>query len=94
MKTKQRLSKLFMAIALTGAASYTLAADNINVNAICPGPVLSPMLQRTATPEAVRAADDHLALEEVQGAEALAFVERQNARSRAVLEGEQQPLGQ
>ncbi|TYP65016.1 branched-chain amino acid ABC transporter substrate-binding protein [Stutzerimonas stutzeri] len=43
MKTKQRLSKLFMAIALTGAASYTLAADNIKIGLA--GPVTGAVAQ-------------------------------------------------
>jgi len=40
-------------LGFTRHLAYEVAADNINVNAICPGPVLSPMLQRTATPEAI-----------------------------------------
>ena len=43
MKTKQRLSKLFMAIALTGAASYTLAADTIKIGLA--GPVTGAVAQ-------------------------------------------------
>jgi len=43
MKTNQRLSKLFLAIALTGAASYTLAADNIRI--ALAGPVTGPVAQ-------------------------------------------------
>jgi prolyl oligopeptidase len=45
-----------------------------------------PHFPADLTPEGVRAADDHLALEEVQGAEAMAFVERSNAHARSVLE--------
>ena len=41
--TKQRLSKLFMAIALTGAASYTLAADTIKIGLA--GPVTGAVAQ-------------------------------------------------
>jgi len=40
---KQRLSKLFMAIALTGAASYTLAADTIKIGLA--GPVTGAVAQ-------------------------------------------------
>ncbi|MBA1278239.1 MULTISPECIES: branched-chain amino acid ABC transporter substrate-binding protein [Pseudomonadaceae] len=43
MMTKQRLSKLFMAIALTGAASYTLAADTIKIGLA--GPVTGAVAQ-------------------------------------------------
>ncbi|WP_217474983.1 branched-chain amino acid ABC transporter substrate-binding protein [Stutzerimonas stutzeri] len=43
MKTKQRLSKLFLAIALTGAASYTLAADTIKIGLA--GPVTGAVAQ-------------------------------------------------
>lgn len=42
-------------LAFTRHLAYEAAPDHINVNAICPGPVLSPMLQRTATPETIRA---------------------------------------
>ena len=43
MKTKQHLTKLFMAIALTGAASYTLAADTIKIGLA--GPVTGAVAQ-------------------------------------------------
>ncbi len=40
------------------------------------------------SPEGVAAADDHLALEQVDGAEAMAFVARSNERALATLEGD------
>jgi branched-chain amino acid transport system substrate-binding protein len=43
MKTNQRLSKIFLAMALTGAASYTLAADTIRIGLA--GPVTGPVAQ-------------------------------------------------
>ena len=42
-------------VAFTRHLAYEAAPDGITVNAICPGPVLSPMLQRTASPETLRA---------------------------------------
>jgi prolyl oligopeptidase len=47
-----------------------------------------PHLPIDLTPAGVRAADDHLALEEVEGAEAMAFVAAENQRSLAVLTGD------
>lgn len=43
MKTNQRLSKIFLAMALTGAASYSLAADTIRIGLA--GPVTGPVAQ-------------------------------------------------
>lgn len=42
-------------VAFTRHLAYEAAPDGINVNAICPGPVLSPMLVRTASAETLRA---------------------------------------
>ncbi|WP_296175709.1 prolyl oligopeptidase family serine peptidase [uncultured Brevundimonas sp.] len=47
-----------------------------------------PHFPRDLTPEGVRAADDHLALEEVDGAEARAFVAAENAKSLSALTGD------
>ncbi|HWQ88003.1 prolyl oligopeptidase family serine peptidase [Brevundimonas sp.] len=47
-----------------------------------------PHLPADLTPAGVRAADDHLALEEVNGAEAMAFVAGSNTRALASLEGD------
>ncbi|AQR60537.1 S9 family peptidase [Brevundimonas sp. LM2] len=47
-----------------------------------------PHLPTDLSPAGVRAADDHLALEQVEGAEALAFLAAANERSLAVLTGD------
>ncbi len=47
-----------------------------------------PHLPADLTPAGVRAADDHLALEAVEGAEAMAFVAESNRRALAALEGD------
>lgn len=47
-----------------------------------------PHFPRDLTPEGVKAADDHLALEEVDGAEAKAFVAASNAKALAALTGD------
>jgi len=47
-----------------------------------------PHFPRDLTPAGVRAADDHLALEEVNGTEAMAFVRSENERSLAALTGD------
>lgn len=48
----------------------------------------APHMPADLTPAGVRAADDHLALEEVNGAEAMAFVAESNRRALAALEGD------
>jgi prolyl oligopeptidase len=55
-----------------------------------PRPLLMPPPHMPAdlTPAGVRAADDHLALEAVEGAEAMAFVAESNRRALAALEGD------
>ena len=47
-----------------------------------------PGFPSNLSPEGVAAADDHLALEQVDGAEAMAFVARENERALATLEGD------
>ncbi|MFN6982518.1 MAG: prolyl oligopeptidase family serine peptidase [Brevundimonas sp.] len=47
-----------------------------------------PHLPRDLTPAGVAAADDHLALEQVDGAQAMAFVAEENRKSLAVLTGD------
>ncbi|MDP2764502.1 MAG: prolyl oligopeptidase family serine peptidase [Brevundimonas sp.] len=47
-----------------------------------------PHFPRDLSPAGVAAADDHLALEEVEGAEAMAFVAQSNRRALAALEGD------
>jgi len=51
-------------------------------------PGTPPHFPADLTPAGVRAADDHLALEEVNGAEAMAFVAGENQRSLAALTGD------
>ena len=60
-----------------------LAAVPVNALDITQAPVSStpPRMPADLSPEGVRAADDHLALEEVDGAEALAFVAESNRNS-------------
>jgi len=48
----------------------------------------SPHMPADLTPAGVRAADDHLALEEVNGTEAMAFVAGENQRALAALTGD------
>jgi prolyl oligopeptidase len=47
-----------------------------------------PHFPRDLTPAGVAAADDHLALEQVDGAEAMAFVAEENRKSLAILTGD------
>ncbi|HAL06112.1 MAG TPA: S9 family peptidase, partial [Brevundimonas sp.] len=47
-----------------------------------------PHFPRDLSPEGVKAADDHLALEEVDGAEARAFVAASNEKALAALTGD------
>ncbi|MFY8163134.1 MAG: S9 family peptidase, partial [Brevundimonas sp.] len=53
-----------------------------------PLPAPSPFMPSDLTPAGVRAADDHLALEEVNGTEAMAFVAASNQRALAALTGD------
>ena len=59
---------------------------------LAPSPAASktppPHFPRDLTPAGVAAADDHLALEQVDGAEAMAFVAEENRKSLAVLTGD------
>ena len=47
-----------------------------------------PHFPRDLSVEGVKAADDHLALEEVDGAEAMAFVAEENRKALATLTGD------
>ncbi len=53
-----------------------------------PRPLLGPFMPADLTPAGVRAVDDHLALEEVNGTEAMAFVAASNQRALAALTGD------
>ncbi|GAA0870738.1 prolyl oligopeptidase family protein [Brevundimonas basaltis] len=81
---------LLLAACATGSsedAIYGLAPDRIE------GPLATPVAAPPhfpvdLTPAGVRAADDHLALEQVEGAEAMAFVAESNRKALASLEGD------
>ncbi len=65
---------------------YGLAPDMVQGPLV---PVAAPPHMPTdLSPAGVRAADDHLALEEVNGAEAMAFVAESNRKALASLEGD------
>ncbi|MBX9575543.1 MAG: prolyl oligopeptidase family serine peptidase [Caulobacteraceae bacterium] len=73
------------ALALTGCASVFEPRDEIVVTTKHTRP---PHLPTDLSPEGVAAADDHLALEQVDGAEAMAFVRASNEKALAVLTGD------
>jgi len=73
------------ALALTGCASVLEPRDEIVVTT---KHTRSPHLPTDLSPEGVAAADDHLALEQVDGAEAMAFVRASNEKALAVLTGD------
>ena len=73
------------ALALTGCASVLQPRDEIVVTTDDRPP---PHFPRDLSPEGVAAADDHLALEQVDGAEAMAFVRASNEKALAVLTGD------
>ena len=68
---------------------YGLAPDRVEgpLEPMTPA-AAPPHLPADLTPAGVRAADDHLALEEVEGAEAMAFVAESNRKALAALEGD------
>jgi prolyl oligopeptidase len=67
---------------LLGVAAIAISAPAMAQTA------LPPHFPADLSPAGVRAADDHLALEEVEGAEAMAFVRTANERSLAALTGD------
>jgi prolyl oligopeptidase len=83
---------LLLAACATGPsedAIYGLAPDRVE------GPLepmsamgTPPHFPADLTPAGVRAADDHLAMEQVEGAEAMAFVAESNRKALAALEGD------
>jgi len=85
---------LLATTSLIGLASPATAQSTVCVDCVGPNarPVTTsvppPHLPTDLTPAGVRAADDHLALEEVQGAEAMAFVAESNRKARAALEAD------
>jgi len=84
------MKSLFLSAALpvlilaAGPALAQAPADPAAVAAINP----PPHFPRDLSPEGVKAADDHLALEEVDGAEARAFVAASNEKALAALTGD------
>jgi prolyl oligopeptidase len=67
-----------MRLLLLTASALVLASPAVAQQAM-------PHFPAALTPEGIAAADDHLALEEVQGAEAMAFVRASNERALAAL---------
>ena len=67
-----------MRLLLLTASAFVLASPAVAQQAM-------PHFPAALTPEGIAAADDHLALEEVQGAEAMAFVRASNERALAAL---------
>ena len=78
----KRIAPAFAALMLVACASAPVAPDEPAFSGPPPG------MPTDVSPASVAAADDFLWLEEVQGNRALAWVERQNARTLAVLEGD------
>ncbi|WP_421730205.1 prolyl oligopeptidase family serine peptidase [Brevundimonas sp.] len=72
---------------LMGACATAAVAMEIPVQQAPPA-ALPPHFPADLTPAGVRAADDHLALEQLNGAEAMAFVAAENAKSLAALTGD------
>jgi len=81
------LPALLLAACAGGPAPIPVPALSV---ADVPRPLLvpPPHYPSDLTPAGVRAADDHLALEEVNGTEAMAFVAESNRRALASLEGD------
>jgi prolyl oligopeptidase len=77
------------ATAPAGDAIYGLAPDRVQgpLEPVAPASA-PPHFPADLSPAGVRAADDHLALEEVNGAEAMAFVAESNRKALATLEGD------
>ncbi|MFN3932298.1 MAG: prolyl oligopeptidase family serine peptidase [Brevundimonas sp.] len=74
----------------TEDALYGLAPDRVQgpLEPTTPVAAAPPHLPTDLTPAGVRAADDHLALEQVEGAEAMAFVAESNRKALAALESD------
>lgn len=71
-------------LAAAPALAESVASDPAAASATNP----PPHFPRDLSPEGVKAADDHLALEEVDGAEARAFVAASNEKALAALTGD------
>jgi len=81
------LPALLLAACASGPAPLQLPVLDL---ATIPRPLLvtPPHMPADLSPAGVRAADDHLALEEVNGTEAMAFVAGENQRALAALTGD------
>ena len=81
------LPALLLAACASGPAPLPLPILDL---ATIPRPLLvtPPHMPSDLSPAGVRAADDHLALEEVNGTEAMAFVAQSNQRALAALTGD------
>ena len=73
---------------LMGACATTPVAIGSDEVVVSTNDRLPPHFPRDLTPAGVAAADDHLALEQVDGAEAMAFVAEENRKSLAALTGD------
>ena len=86
------MKTLFLSAALpvliVAAATPALAHAPVDPAAVVAPTAPPPHFPRDLTPEGVKAADDHLALEEVDGAEAKAFVAASNEKALAALTGD------
>lgn len=89
------IKSLMFSAALAAFAAPVLAQAPVCVD--CIGPDKAPLISYVAppphmpadlSPAGVAAADDHLALEQVDGAEAMAFVAEANSKALAALEGD------
>ncbi len=85
------MKSLLLSVALPAlmlAAAPALAESVASDPAAASATTLPPHFPRDLSPEGVKAADDHLALEEVDGAEARAFVAASNEKALAALTGD------
>ncbi|MFN7112415.1 MAG: prolyl oligopeptidase family serine peptidase [Brevundimonas sp.] len=73
---------------MLGACASTRNIDEYFAPTTVTSETPPPHLPRDLTPAGVAAADDHLALEQVDGAEAMAFVAEENRKSLAALTGD------
>ena len=80
------LSAAIPALLLAAAPAVAQHVGHAPAGAAATNP--PPHFPADLTPAGVRAADDHLALEEVEGAEAMAFVAESNRKALAALEGD------
>ena len=73
---------------MLGACSTLPGAQDLTEASVPVSQASMPNFPADLTPAGVAAADDHLALEAVDGAEGMAFVARSNERALATLEGD------